>query len=158
MRINEIETPKIIKINNKFSRALDLVIDAFTDHMDESSILGYIKDTVDWNQSVYLVLNDEVIGCYLFGKRNMLDFVQNCEIKTDLSKYENLKGIEGIAVVVASEYQKKGYGNKLKNYPKSIGVDYIWGVQLKSLNNLEDWLKRRELIADCGAWVTAEIF
>ncbi len=157
MRINEIITPKIEKVSN-VDAVLQLCIDTFKDHMDEQSIVSYINETADWNKSVQMTLNDQVIGCYVLGKRNMFDFISNCEIKTDLTKYENLKGVEGIAVIVLPEYQGKGYGNKLKDYPKSIGADYIWGLQLKSLNNLEDWLKRRELVADCGVWVTAEIF
>jgi hypothetical protein len=52
-----------------------------------------------------------------------------------------------------------GWGNKLKDYPKTLGIDYIWGQQLKTLNNLNDWLKRRELVGETNSvYITAEIF
>jgi len=51
-----------------------------------------------------------------------------------------------------------GWGNKLKDAPKTLDVDYIWGQQFKGLNNLEDWLKRRELIHETqDIYITAEI-
>jgi hypothetical protein len=62
-------------------------------------------------------------------------------------------------LVVDKEIRGQGWGNKLKEYPKTLEVDYIWGQQLKTLNNLEDWLKRRELLGETvGVYITAEIF
>jgi len=40
-------------------------------------------------------------------------------------------------------------GDKLKdwfeNYAKDNGYDFIFGQHLKGLNNIDSWLKRREL-------------
>lgn len=59
---------------------------------------------------------------------------------------KDLKGIEGVALGVFSEYRGRGIGRKLMDYPAMLkGIDYIWGYQLKSLHNLDHWMKRRKL-------------
>ena len=70
-----------------------------------------------------------------------------------------MDGVEGILLFVEEAYRGKGWGNKLKDMPKEIGYDYVWGRQHKNLNNLDHWLKRRELILEKEReYVTAEIF
>ena len=74
-------------------------------------------------------------------------------------KYNQLKGVEGVLLVIDESIRNLGYGNKLKDFPKSLNVDYVWGEQLKELNNLDDWLKRRILIAETEhVYITAEFF
>jgi hypothetical protein len=47
----------------------------------------------------------------------------------------------------------------LINYPTSMGYDYVWGYQLKMLDNINDWLKRRKIYADIGnMFITYQIF
>jgi GNAT superfamily N-acetyltransferase len=137
---------------------LEIMVSVFSAHMSEDALIGYLNHATDWNLSKKLVYNGKIIGCYLFGEGDIEQLVSNCK-HIDLSPFEGLHGIEGIAVAVLPEYRGTGLGNKLKDLPKHMGYDYVYGQQLKSLNNLEDWLKRRFLVADCGGvWVTAEIF
>jgi hypothetical protein len=92
------------------------------------------------------------MGLYLLGDSQLDSLVVN-------DTYSNLKGVEGVVLAVSEEIRVQGWGNKLKDYPKMLGVDYIWGQQLKTLNNLEDWLKRRELVAETkSVYITAELF
>ena len=63
------------------------------------------------------------------------------------------RGIEGVAVFLKQEYRDKGLGRLLINYPYhhlQENFSYIWGGQEKQLENLFDWLKRRELLYDTG--------
>ena len=112
-----------------------------------------IKEETNWDISA-IILDDEdrIKGLYLLG---------NTQLDSSFlsEKYIGLKGVEGVLLVVDEEIRGQGWGNKLKDYPKTLEVDYIWGQQLKTLNNLEDWLKRRELILETVAvYITAEIF
>jgi hypothetical protein len=114
----------------------------------------------DFNISKKLVVGNRVIGFYLLAPRSIFkELPRNCKIVGDLNKYKNKRGVEGIALAIIPEFRGKGYGNLLKDLPKTLGFDYVFGGQMKKLNNLDDWLKRRELIADGGdCWITAELF
>jgi hypothetical protein len=95
---------------------------------------------------------DKILGVYLLGDNQLTDFV-------DAEKYEGLRGVEGVLLFIDSSIRGLGYGNKLKDYPKTLGYDYVWGQQFKGLKNLDDWLKRRELVATTNdVYITAEIF
>ncbi len=93
--------------------------------------------------------NNKVVGVYLIG-RNQLPIHFG---------YSDLRGIEGVMLVVDESMRGMGWGNKLKEYPKTLGYDYIWGFQAKDLNNLNDWLKRRVLIdKQKNLYITAEFY
>jgi GNAT superfamily N-acetyltransferase len=62
-------------------------------------------------------------------------------------KYVGLKGIEGVALAVDKNHRGRGAGRLLREYSLTMDYDYIWGMQFKSLNNLDSWMKSgRELI------------
>ena len=51
-----------------------------------------------------------------------------------------------IRIFTDSEYKNMGIGKKLIEYSRNyLSADYIWGMQDKRFNNLNDWLKRRKL-------------
>jgi len=111
-----------------------------------------IAQETNWDLSVMLLDGDDLKGVYLFGDQGVGSLA-------DLTAYANLKGIEGVLLAVDKSVQGQGWGNKLKDYPKTMGFDYIWGQQLKTLDNLEDWLKRRVLVAETkNVWITLEKF
>ena len=74
-------------------------------------------------------------------------------------KLSTLTGLEGVALGVFNEYKNLGIGKMLIEYPKTLGFDYIWGYQLKALDNINDWLKRRKIYVQTpGLYVTYQIF
>ena len=69
-----------------------------------------------------------------------------------LKRYSG-EGIEGVALFLHKDYRSRGLGRYLIEYPYehlNKVFSHIWGGQEKDLNNIMDWLKRRELIYDTG--------
>jgi hypothetical protein len=132
---------------------LDFSYPYFSHLMSRQGYDFYLRGVTNWDISGMLVTDDDkILGIYLLGNSQLTDFV-------DAPKYENLRGIEGVLLVLDTSVRGLGYGNKLKDYPKTLGYDYVWGQQFKGLNNLKDWLKRRELVATTDdVYITAEIF
>jgi len=125
---------------------------------DKDYFFAIIAQETNWNLSIMLVDGEELNGLYLFGDKQIDSIKPTYEFAT-MSEYKGLKGIEGVLLAVDKSIQGQGWGNKLKDYPKSMGFDYIWGQQLKSLKNLESWLRRRDLVClTPSVWVTAEKF
>jgi GNAT superfamily N-acetyltransferase len=142
-------------------QVMQMMVATFKGHgMSDDMIIGYTNHVTNWNLSKKLVIDGKLVGFYLFADAIPIkEKVAGCELHADLEQFEGLHGIEGVALVVAPEYRGSGLGNQLKDLPRTMGYDYVYGEQLKSLNNLNDWLKRRQLVANCGnVWVTAEIF
>lgn len=112
-----------------------------------------LKYETNWDISILLLNEDnDIKGVYLLGDKQ-IDSIVN---KKD---YKPLKGVEGILIAVDKSFRGKGWGTKLKDYPKKLGFDYIWGQQLKTLGNIHDWLKRRILISETDTvYITLELF
>jgi hypothetical protein len=125
----------------------------FSHIIGESYFYIYIsaEAKVNWSKSALLIDDEGFIrGVYLIGKK---------QLPVKLERYSNKVGVEGVLLAIDEDIRGQGWGNKLKDYPKTLGVDYIWGQQFKNLNNLNDWLKRRELISSTDeVYITAEIF
>lgn len=123
----------------------------FNHLMGELDFYGYMLYVSSWEHSFLLLDdNDEIMGVYILGMNQVTDFI-------DSEEYGKLNGVEGVLLAVDESIRGLGWGNKLKEIPKTLGFDYIWGQQLKDLNNLEDWLKRRVLVATTDqVYVTLE--
>lgn len=123
----------------------------FKDLTPEAYFFEILDQITNWDISVKLIdENDKLMGLYLLGNYQIDSIVQ-------IEDYKELKGVEGVLLAVDESIRGQGWGNKLKDYPSTLGYDYIWGQQLISLNNLEDWLKRRVLIATTkSVYVTLE--
>jgi len=117
------------------------------------SIWGLIGD-YDENISVVAVMNNKVCGFYMLRNENIMP--NDSSIYKEL---EGLKGLEGVALGVFKEYKNLGIGKKLIEYPRTLGYDYIWGYQLKKLDNIDDWLKRRKIYYENKhLYITYQIF
>ena len=124
---------KIVRgIPNKYiSEILDWSIH-FNHIMDESSFRNYVNFMSEFEISFMLIDEKEnIVGVYTLLKNEIYEEFPNTE------KYEGLDGVEGILLFVEEAYRGKGWGNKLKDMPKEIGYDYVWGRQHKNLNNLD---------------------
>jgi hypothetical protein len=163
MKLFEItNAPTIERIEEQDKeQILQMCVDIFhgkTPFSDEM-IISYTDAATDWALSKKMAIGDKLIGFYLLAEGSIYDIISQCKCQDDVEKFAGKRGIEGIILGIIPEYRGGGLGDRLKNLPKSLGYDYVFGQQFKSLNNLEPWLKRRELVADCGqVWVTAEIF
>lgn len=124
---------------------IELIIPLFP-QFPVAALRKYLNRVADWKISVKAVLNDEIIGAYLLNTSSVTKH-SNIQLE-DLSKYESKKGIQGIAIAIKKEYRNKSYGKQLRDYPISLKPDYVWGEQIKELNNLTNWTKfGRRLVA-----------
>lgn len=121
-------------------------------------VIPYLDQTVDLSSSFVLQDNKEVKAFYLIS---VTDYeTENEEI---MKRLQGLSGVWGIALGVKPTEKNKGYGKTIRdyarNYYKSQGFDYFWGYQFKSLNNIDNWLKYREILEyDDNMYVTVEFF
>ena len=139
-----------------------LCVEAFSHVMGASEIPGYIDSVVNYDISFVVEHNNQVVGVYLLGDKQLsevIEYEEADEIYIDLKDYENLHGVEGIALVVDEKYKNIGLGTLLKDHTRNIGYDYISGVMYKDLNNIHHWSKRRKLVAENDdVYIMAEIF
>src|ERR1035437_2169231 len=138
------------------NRRLDIItwsFEYFKHVTNKKYFFSLITQETNWDLSVMIVdENYNLKGVYLFGNQQV-----DSIIETD--KFKDKKGIEGVLLAVDKEIQGQGWGNKLKDYTRTLGFDYIWGQQLKLLNNLQDWCKRRYLLTETdGVYITVEEF
>jgi hypothetical protein len=104
----------------------------------------------DFKDSVVVTVNDEVAGFYFLNEDDLHE-------KGDITK--DMVGIQGVALGVSSKFKNLGIGKMLINYPATLGYDYVWGYQLKKLENIDDWLKRRKIYSESGyMFTTYQIF
>lgn len=95
---------------------------------------------VDFQNSYVLESDDNLLGFY-FLRENPIPKEVNPKL---YPIFENLKGIEGVALGLFPEFQNLGYGRELIGLPRKLNYDYVWGWQFEDLGNLPNWLKRRK--------------
>jgi len=140
--IQNIEQEDILKI-------LDICVEAFEHLETADEIKTYLNIVTDWDISKKAVLNNEIIGCYLFNEIPVVSF-SKYQIE-DLSKYKDKKGLQGVALVIKPEYRGLSYGRQLREIPLKMGYDYVWGQHLKGLDNIDSWMRfGRRVVADNG--------
>lgn len=134
--------------------------------LTDDEIIAFTHRYADWDLSRKLMRDGTMIGFYLLQEDSIAELTNNrydrCKPLEDLSVYATKRGIEGIILLVLPAYRGHGYGNLLKDLPRQMGYDYVYGEQFKaSPAVLQHWLKRRRLVADCcgptgDVWVTLE--
>ncbi len=147
--------------SDDIDQILSLTVNTFKNHgMSDADIISYTKSVTDWNLSKKITLNNKLAGFLLLSPRQIEDIVtSDFTVVTDLDKFKNKRGVQGIALVILPEYKNKGLLTYLRNVPKNLGFDYEFGEQLKTLNNLNVWLRFAELIAyDDEVWITGKLF
>lgn len=158
--ITEYNNFRNISISTIQSQDIDEVVDllytAFSHLNTKSEIKEKLFRRIDNNLSIKLTKNGQILGVYLLAQNSLPKFIDN--IKKDLfSEHKGYRitldvseltdnGLQGIALVVHPRYRGEGFGNMLKDYSENMGYDYVWGIQHKSLKNINDWLKRRKIV------------
>ena len=124
---------------------LDICNIVFFKHM--STVRSYIQQTADWDLSLKAIYDDKIVGCYILNEDSITCFKSNTGF--DVTKYTNLKGLHGVGLAVLEEYKGLGIGRALRDYPcnNMYGFDYIFGMHLESLKNLDNWKKIREVVS-----------
>lgn len=132
-------------------QVMDLLIKAFSHLMSAEKIPAYTDFYTNYNKSIVVDKNGEIVGLYLLGDRSLSKGIKNERINkiyVNLEEYDKKIGLEGVALVVKKSERGNGLGSKLKDYVRTLGVDYVWGIQYKDLGNLQQWLRRRKLAAE----------
>lgn len=147
-------TPKISTIQSEdIPEVLDVCAEVFSKVMGPEGVRSYIKGSADWSISAKAEYKGKIVGCYILNKDSVMR-QQSCS-KEDLSKYKGMKGVQGIGLAVLPEYRDLGIGKKLREYPLNKGYDYIWGLHMKSLHNIDNWTRfGRRIICDTGGMFT----
>jgi len=136
VQIRKMKFEDLPEIYNKFSEVFDKT------GLSNDEIWDEIWE-FDLGLSLIAEVGDEIAGFYFLADKPIPE-VDGAE---DYEKLKNLKGLEGMALGVLKKFKNLGIGKKLITQSQNMGFDYIWGYQLKSLKNIDDWLKRRKLYA-----------
>jgi GNAT superfamily N-acetyltransferase len=135
-KIEKEDIPEIIRI----SKDIFKTIIGNVDWMDE-----YLIESTNFDISVKLTMNGQIIGCYLLNPVN----IKGGYLK-QFPELAGLKGLEGVCLGIIPLYKSMGYGKMLLAYAENLNYDYMWGEHLKSLNNIDHWTKRRDKVVDFG--------
>lgn len=143
----DVERPKIEKIEKKdISEIIQINKDIFEPIIGNVSWLEpYLMTATDFNISVKLTLNGQIIGCYMLALKN-----PGGSYLKQFPELASLKGLEGVCLGILPLYKSLGYGKMLLAYAENLNYDYMWGEHLKSLNNIDHWTKRRDKVVDFG--------
>ena len=148
-----IEISHIGSDKESIEEALGVFAAAFPQHpLDE--VRDFIMSSVNWDNSIKATSTGKTVGIYLIGDRHLADVIadENAEPSEDLESYNHKTGVEGVALGVAPEVKGSGVGKKLKDAMlRMTNADYIFGLQYKSLNNLQYWLKSRRVVAQSNS-------
>lgn len=90
----------------------------------------YILSKLDIKHSVVVEHGGKVIGAYGIGLG---------KLPSKYSTFKDMKGCEGVAISIDEKYRNKGIGKELYRYTydylKALSYGYLFGLQLKELNN-----------------------
>ena len=112
-----------------------------------SGVRSYIQNMADWDLSLKAIYDNKIVGCYILNEDSIICFKSNTGF--DVTKYTDLKGLHGVGLAVLEEYKGLGIGRALRDYPcnNMYEFDYIFGMHLESLKNLDNWKKIREVVS-----------
>jgi len=145
--------PRINKVTPEDKPAIYSAFEAcFPDYTPiTDSMRQFLEESVKWEISYKAEQDEKIVGFYLLGERKISATIaaENAVAHEDLAKYETMHGVEGIALGVIPALRKTGLTAQLKQKVKTIpGLQYIYGMQYKSLSNLNYWLRSRRLVAE----------
>jgi len=149
-----------------FEETVDLLYDTFKKiGATREDILG-LEPRINNGISLKATADGKIVGVYLLKENSINNFIDSIEqdkikdfrredTRVFLRERLNDNGIQGIALAVLPEYRSTGIPGKMMDLIKRMGYDYIWGVQDKSLENIEYWKKTRKVFAESSInWAT----
>ena len=150
--VAESEIPAQIVLSKVTDEVLPSLQEAILKVFEEQAdwVVPYVVEHMDPDISVVAIDHTKaVIGFYILGNRTLAAGVEEEGLTPteDLEPYAQKRGVEGVALGIVPEARGQGLGSRLKDYPQTLGADYIWGLQLYELNNVQHWLKRRRIVA-----------
>jgi GNAT superfamily N-acetyltransferase len=121
-----------------------LFSEAVNEHYPELFFYCY----ADFSISLKAMLDEEIIGCYLLNKEQIE--IQQEQGSGNLDGYAELRGLQGVALGIRKEYRGHSFGRQLRDSVlRMTEYDYVWGYQVKTLNNLEKWIRSgRRLVGE----------
>lgn len=156
--LNEDEQNVVIRpySDDDFEPVFNMLTDVYSKlrGMSAGSIWTVIRSQCrgSFGLSVVVEVNGEVGGFYFLTQADLAP-------KEGTGITDDMIGIQGVALGVSSKHKNLGIGKKLIEYPQTLGADYVWGYQLKDLENINDWLKRRKIYSESeGMYITYQIF
>jgi GNAT superfamily N-acetyltransferase len=156
--LNEDEQNVVIRpySDDDFESVFNMLPDVYSKlrGMSAGSIWAVIRSqcSKSFGLSVVVEVDGEVGGFYFLTQADLPP-------KEGTGITDDMVGIQGVALGVSSKYKNLGIGKKLIEYPQTLGADYVWGYQLKDLENINDWLKRRKIYSEsAGMYITYQIF
>ena len=131
---------------NHIKQALDLGVNEFAPHAGgNKSMVRSLLSQHDPEMSRAVLHKGKVVGAYFLKHGNVPAVSDQYQHHFD-ADIKGKRGVEGVGLVIHPDHRGHGVGTQLKNYTQSLNADYVWGGQLKSLNNIHHWLKRRKVI------------
>jgi hypothetical protein len=142
--------------DDDFDEVFNMLEDVYSklSGMSARSIWSVIKAECkgSFGLSIVAEVNGEVAGFYFLT-------IADLPPKEGTGITDDMIGVQGVALGISSKYKNLGIGKKLIVYPQTLGADYIWGFQLKQLENIDDWLKRRKIYSEGpNMYTTYQIF
>lgn len=143
---------------NDLPEVIELVYNVFKDIVPETreDIEEEIMDKLDYDLFFKISDGDKIIGTYQLYEADFCAFI--CHMKSrnsklfldiensEIEKWRDIQGIEGVQLSVLPEYRDKGAGKMLIDFVSKLGYPYIMGQHYESLGNIDHWAKRRKIV------------
>ena len=145
-----VESVKIrkFKSEDEVNDAIKIGQEVFKDQMSPKHYESYVLGVSDIEKSLVAIKDGIVIGSYFLGDSQVGDVInKKTEQLEDLSNYDKLVGVEGVAICIDPKFRGLGLFKKFIDESYKLKCDYIWGQAFESLNNVEQWKKLRRLVA-----------
>ena len=146
--ITEADLPEVI----------DLVYTVFKDIVpeDREDIEDEIMGKLDYNLFFKISDNGKIVGTYQLYEADFCAFIEGMKRRnsklflnienSEIEKWRDIPGVEGVQLSVLPEYRDKGIGKILIQHVAKLGYPYIMGQHYESLGNIEHWAKRRKIV------------
>src|ERR1035437_7349744 len=137
---------------------IDLVYTVFKDIVpeDREDIESEIMGKLDYDLFFKVTHSGKIVGTYQLYETDFCAFIEGMKRRnsklflnienSEIEKWRDVGGVEGVQLSVLSEYRDRGIGKMLIDYVGKLGYPYIMGQHYESLGNIDHWAKRRKIV------------